>query len=230
MPGTVSHISSCTVQVIIGVDTHKDQHVAVAIDGRGVRLDEKHVRRLRVRGARAVVPQLGTDSRVRHRGHRLLRCRTRTLPDLQSHARRGQQAGPICRYRKGKSDPTDAEMAARSVLAGVADATPKSGEGEVEMIRMLKGAKDSAIKARTQAVNQMKALVVTSRLSYAKHCRSHCPHYTVQELPSWSSGTPRRRRSTHFDRLPAVIVDSMRRFRSGDRVGTTHQSGSARPG
>ena len=66
------------------------------------------------------------------------------------------------RYRKGKSDPTDAEMAARAVLAGVADATPKSGEGEVEMIRMLKSAKDSAVKARTQAINQMKALVVTA--------------------------------------------------------------------
>ena len=66
------------------------------------------------------------------------------------------------RYRKGKSDPTDAEMAARGVLAGVANATPKSGEGEIEMIRMLKSAKDSAVKARTQAVNQMKALVVTA--------------------------------------------------------------------
>ena len=54
------------------------------------------------------------------------------------------------RYRKGKSDPTDAEMAARAVLAGVADATPKSGEGEVEMIRMFKSTKDSAVKARTQ--------------------------------------------------------------------------------
>ena len=51
------------------------------------------------------------------------------------------------RYRKGKSDPTDAEMAARAVLAGVAGATPKSGE--VEMIRMLKSANDSAVKART---------------------------------------------------------------------------------
>ena len=66
------------------------------------------------------------------------------------------------RYRKGKSDPTDAESAARSVLAGVADTTPKSGEGEVEMIRMLKRAKDSAVKVRTQAFNQMKALMVTS--------------------------------------------------------------------
>ena len=53
-------------------------------------------------------------------------------------------------------------MAARSVLAGVADATPKSGEGEVEMIRMLKTAKNSAVKARTQAVNQLKALVLTA--------------------------------------------------------------------
>ena len=51
---------------------------------------------------------------------------------------------PWFRYRKGKSDPTDAEMAARAVLAGVANATPKSGEGEIEMIRMLKSTRDSA--------------------------------------------------------------------------------------
>ena len=68
----------------------------------------------------------------------------------------------MTRYRKGKSDPTDAEAAARAVLSGIADATPKSGEGDVEMIRMPKCAKDSAVKARTQAVNQMKALVVTA--------------------------------------------------------------------
>ena len=53
-------------------------------------------------------------------------------------------------------------MAARAVLAGVANTTSKSGEGETEMIRMPKSAKDSAVKARTQAVNQMKALVVTA--------------------------------------------------------------------
>ena len=88
------------------------------------------------------------------------------------------------RYRKGKSDPTNAEMAARSVFAGVADATPKSGEGEVEMLRMLKSARDSAVKVRTQAVNQMKALVVTAPAelretldgltasALAKRCRS----------------------------------------------------------
>jgi transposase len=66
------------------------------------------------------------------------------------------------RRRIGKSDPIDAEMAARSVLAGVATGRPKSGSDRVEMIRMLKVAKDSAVRARTQAVNQIKALVVTA--------------------------------------------------------------------
>ena len=71
---------------------------------------------------------------------------------------------PDCsaRYRKGKSDPTDAESAARAVLAGVAGAIPKAADGEVEMIRMLQSARGSAVKARTQAVNQMKTLVVTA--------------------------------------------------------------------
>ena len=31
---------SAAVQVVIGVDTHQDEHVAVAIDGQGVRLGE----------------------------------------------------------------------------------------------------------------------------------------------------------------------------------------------
>jgi len=66
------------------------------------------------------------------------------------------------RHRRGKSDPIDAEMAARSVLSGVATGTPKTGDGTVEMLRMLKLAKDSAVKSRTQAVNQIRAVLVTA--------------------------------------------------------------------
>ena len=66
------------------------------------------------------------------------------------------------RRRLGKSDPIDAELAARAVLAGMAQGTPKSGVDQVEMIRMLKSTKNSAVKARTQAMNQMRALVVTA--------------------------------------------------------------------
>ena len=136
MPGTVSHISSRTVQVIIGVDTHKDQHVAVAIDGRGVRLDEKRVpvavcgyeeleRWSRSLGQIHAFGIEGTGSYSAGLA-RFLTCRAYTVVEVNRPDR-------SVRYRKGKSDPTDPEMAARSVLADVADATPKSGEGEVEL-------------------------------------------------------------------------------------------------
>jgi transposase len=64
--------------------------------------------------------------------------------------------------RNSKSDPIDAEAAARAVLAGEASGVPKSGDGNVEMIRALPTARRSAVKARTQAANQIQALRVTA--------------------------------------------------------------------
>jgi transposase len=64
--------------------------------------------------------------------------------------------------RNGKSDPIDAEAAARAVLAGEAVGEPKSGDGRVEMIRVLRSARRSAVKARSQAANQLQALRVTA--------------------------------------------------------------------
>src|SRR5829696_8567650 len=61
-----------------------------------------------------------------------------------------------------KSDPSDAEAAARAVLAGEASGVPKSGDGTVEMIRVLRAARRSAIKARTQAANQLQGMRVTA--------------------------------------------------------------------
>lgn len=60
----------------------------------------------------------------------------------------------------GKSDPLDAQAAARAVLSGRARARAKSGEGPVHSARIFKLAKDSAVKARTQAINQLKAVLV----------------------------------------------------------------------
>ena len=165
MTEVTGHEGSGIVQVIVGVDTHQDQHVAVAVDRQGVRLAEHHSpatsygygelegwsRNL------GEVPAFGVEGTGSYGAGlaRFLIGRGFTVIEVNRPDR-------SVRYRKGKSDPTDAEMAARAVLAGTADATPKSGEGEVEMIRMLKSAKDSAVKARTQAINQMKALIVTA--------------------------------------------------------------------
>ena len=194
MIGVATYQSHRAAEVIIGVDTHKDQHVAVAIDGRGVRLGENHLpattcgyeeleRWSRSLGAIHAFGIEGTGSYGAGVA-RFLTGRGYTVIEVNRPDR-------SVRYRKGKSDPTDAEMAARAVLAGVADATPKSGEGEVEMIRMLKSARDSAVKARTQAANQMKALVVTGSCRASRDAR--WPYHqrsrqAMQKLPSLSSG------------------------------------------
>lgn len=60
----------------------------------------------------------------------------------------------------GKSDTLDAENAARAVLAGFATATPKSADGEAEMIRQLKVVHDQAVEQRTAAMVTMKAMLV----------------------------------------------------------------------
>ena len=165
MTEVVGREGSPAAQVVIGVDTHQDQHVAVAIDRLGVRLAERHapattcgygelerwslslgkIRAFGIEGTGSY--GAGFARFLTRRGYTVVEV---NRPDRST------------RYRKGKSDPTDAEMAARAVLAGVADASPKSGQGEAEMIRIIKSAKVSAVKARTQAVNQMKALVVTA--------------------------------------------------------------------
>ena len=172
MTGVVGHKGSRGVELVVGVDTHQDEHVAVAIDRQGVRLGELHTVATThgyeelERWSRGLgeIHAFGIEDTGSYGAGvaRFLTSRGHTVVEVNRPDR-------STRYRKGKSDPTDAEMAARAVLAGVADATPKSGEGEVEMIRMFKSTKDSAVKARTQAINQMKALVVTAPARLREH-------------------------------------------------------------
>ncbi|WP_316745053.1 transposase [Streptomyces sp. MK7] len=70
--------------------------------------------------------------------------------------------GRADRRRRGKSDPLDAQNAARAVLSGRTRARAKTGEGPVQIGRMYRLTKASAVKARTQAINQLKAVLVTA--------------------------------------------------------------------
>jgi transposase len=145
--------------LVIGVDTHKDLHVAVAVDHLGVRLGQLLVpattdgyaqleQWARAFGTPTAFGIEGTGSYgagltrfLRHRDHRVIEV---NRPDRAT------------RHRVGKTDPLDAEAAARAVLAGVATAVPKSGDGTVELIRVLKVARDTAVRARSQALITLK--------------------------------------------------------------------------
>ena len=151
--------------VVIGVDTHKDVHVAVAISGLGTRLDATSVpatahgyRRLAAWAhAHGPVHAFGVEGTGSY-GAGLSRALTERGCRVVEVGRPNRQL----RRRSGKSDAVDAEAAARAVLAGQADGSPKSGDGEVEMIRHLKVARDTAVKARTQAMVTLKAILVNA--------------------------------------------------------------------
>ncbi len=76
------------------------------------------------------------------------------------------------RRRVGKSDTLDAVAAARAALAGEALGLPKSKDGNVEGIRVLGVARTSSIKARTQAMNQLRSLVSTAPAEFRERLRA----------------------------------------------------------
>jgi transposase len=84
------------------------------------------------------------------------------------------------RRRRGKTDAVDAEAAARAVISGLATVVPKSADGSVEALRFYKLAKDSAVKSRTQAVNQLKGVIVNGDPQLREHLTKLTTHAQVQ--------------------------------------------------
>ena len=156
------------VRVTVGVDTHADLHVGVALDQVGRRLGTRAIPTTPAGFAELVAwaSGFGVLERIGIEGTgsygaglaRWLRARGLAVVEVERPDRHGRQA----RRRRGKSDPLDAEAAARAVQAGTVIGQPKAGDGQVEMIRTLRLARRSAMKARTQAANQLHALVVTA--------------------------------------------------------------------
>jgi transposase len=116
-----------------------------------------------------------------------------------------RSCGPIGRSAggTGKTDVVDAIAAARAVLSGEADATPKTHDGPVEALRTLKVAQRSASKARTQAPNRLRALLVTA----PDELRARVRDLTRRELLHTCAGF---RISSDDDPLAAITRFGMR--------------------
>jgi transposase len=151
--------------VSVGVDTHLDQHVAAVVDRTGRSLGWQSFPAT-VPGYRALLDWAGgfgpvATVGVEGTGGWGLGL-TRYLVDQGIEVLEVLRPGRKDRRHNGKSDPIDAEAAARAVLSGAATNQPKSRDGRVEAIRILKVARDSAVKARIAAVRQLHCLIVTA--------------------------------------------------------------------
>lgn len=152
-------------EVVVGVDTHLDLHVAVAVDERGRLLDSITV---------ATTPS----------GYRALWDWSRTFGSVVGVAVEGtgSYGAALTRYlngqgvvvleadrpdrsdrrARGKTDIYDAEAAARALLAQRLRTRPKSATGDAESLRLLRVARRGAVKSRIQTDQAMKSIVITA--------------------------------------------------------------------
>jgi transposase len=152
-------------RVTIGVDTHGEVHVACALDQLGRQLATRQAATTPI-GYRALLAWAQRLGEVDAWGVEGTGCYgaglARFLDGQGQLVLEVNRPDRSTRRRRGKSDPVDAEAAARAVLAGQATAIPKTGSHLVEMIRCLRVTRATAVKARTQAANALRALVVTA--------------------------------------------------------------------
>lgn len=208
-------------EVIVGVDTHKDFHVAAVITALGVLLDSKTFPTTRT-GYQALVTWARGFGVVQRAG---VECTGSYGAALARHLVAADvdvfevnQPDKANRRRRGKNDTIDAEYAARSVLNGQAHALAKGGQGPVEMLRVFKVAKTSAVKSRTLAINQLKAVLVSADPTLRDELRDLSTTKLVQRCIEWAPTapcdsvtatryTPARLLACRIDRLNHEIAD-----------------------
>jgi transposase len=151
--------------VVGGVDAHADAHHAAVLDERGALLSTKSFPTttpgyrqlldwLTSHGEIEVVAVESTGSYAAALVRYLRQHDVAIVEVNQPHAH--------TRRRVGKSDPIDAEMAARLFQAGKAKAVPKQTGGIVESIRLLRVARNSAVKSRSAALVQVRDLIISA--------------------------------------------------------------------
>ena len=148
-----------------GVDTHLEVHVAAVVDeiGRILGTESFPATQRGYRQLHRWMSSFGTIIKVGAEGTGSYGAGlTRHLQACGVEVVEVNRPNRQARRRRGKSDAADAEAAARAALNGEATAVPKSGDGDVESIRMLRLARRSALKARGQASNQIHNLIVNA--------------------------------------------------------------------
>jgi transposase len=151
--------------VIGGVDTHGQTHTAAAITQAGSMLGTAQFP-ADAAGYRALTRWLsshGTLDRVGVEGTGSYGAGlTRHLRTVGINVVEVNRPDRATRRRVGKSDPIDAEHAARAVLAGTATATPKNTTGPVEALRNLRVARRAAISHRADTIRRVKSVIATA--------------------------------------------------------------------
>jgi transposase len=188
-------------RIVIGVDTHLDTIHVAAITEAGQILGDAEFRTnptgyyVALRWARSFGEVLiagveGTSSYGAGFTH--------ALQDSDIEVVEVNRPDRSARRRQGKSDPLDAYAAARAVLAGHGLAVPK--DPHTAALRALLTARRGAVKARTAAINQIKAILITAPAELRERYRRYTTTSTLVRALS------RCRPSAHDDPTTIAVL------------------------
>ena len=182
------HSTRPAARVIGGVDTHKDLHVSAVVDERDQVLGTRSFAATR-QGYRQMLQwmrsfgelvRVGVESTgsygaglLRHLQAAGVQVLEVTAPDRQD------------RRRRGKDDDIDAQNAAHAALAGKRTVTPKTRDGMIESLRVLKVCRKTAVAARRVALQMIHNTIVCAPEELRESLRKMTRMQLVRTLAAW---------------------------------------------
>jgi transposase len=151
--------------VVAGVDAHTDEHHVAVLDPQGRSLGAAafpadaggYARLIGWLRSHGEIERIGVESTGAYAAGLVRALLAEGISVLEVN-----QPHPHAHQRLGKSDPIDAELAARAALSGSASALAKDRSGIVEAIRQLSVGRAGALEARTAALQQLDDLIITA--------------------------------------------------------------------
>jgi transposase len=184
----MASIPSISRPVIGGVDTHKDLHVAAVLDADGLLLGTRAFPTNRA-GYRDLLGWLGAFGQVQRIGVEgtgsygagLLRYLQQSGVTVLEVIRPDRAD----RRRRGKDDTADAENAAHAALEQRRVAIPKTRDGMVEALRVLRTTRTSAVKARRHALQLIRTQLVSAPAGLRDQVRNQTRMQLIRTIAAW---------------------------------------------
>ena len=174
--------------VTAGVDTHKDLHVAAVVDDHDRVLGSQCFATTR-HGYKQMLTWMRSFGQLRRVGVEatgtygagLLRyLQTAGVEVLEVTAPDKQD-----RRKRGKSDDLDAQNAAHAAFAGKRTVTPKSRDGMIESLRVLRACRKTAVAARRVALQMIQSTIVCAPDELRETLRKMTRLQLVRTLAAW---------------------------------------------
>lgn len=179
---------SASASITGGVDTHKDLHVAAVVDAHNVVLGSKSFATTR-HGYRQMLAWMRSFGELRRVG--IAATGTYGAGLLRYLQKAGVEVLEVTapdrgdRRRRGKSDDLDAQNAAHAAFAGRRTVTPKSRDGMIEALRVLKTCRKTAVSARRVALQMIHGTIVSAPDELRETLRTLTRMQLVRTLAAW---------------------------------------------